>query len=149
MIKISCPFKSSPRKLITVYAQMAALSSETTPMAPATGDGLDNKERWHWKERDLRGWVGEFLDAAFVCFNQGLLLHNASFRARCTTIRADYEDDGECFLNWRKGECFATYSFGVRLEFLGSVFVGGRSIGQSKGVIWVRDIAQRGNSHKN
>ena len=127
-------------KVQSVYAQMAALSSETTPMAPDAGDGLDNKERWHWKERDLRGWVGEFLDAAFVCFNHGLLFHNASFRARCTTIRADYEDDGECFLNWRKGECFATYSFGVRLEFLGSVFVGGRSIGQSKGVVWVRDI---------
>jgi hypothetical protein len=104
------------------------------------GDGLDNKERWHWKERDLQDWVNGWLTAAFVEFDGGRLFDNGDFRARCTTIRGDYDDGGEAFLNWRKGKCFATYNFGIRLEFAGSIFVGGRSIGQSKGVLRIYDI---------
>ena len=104
------------------------------------GDGLDNKERWHWKERDLQDWVNDWLTAAFVEFDGGQLFDNGDFRARCTTIRGDYDDGGEVFLNWRKGKCFATYNFGIRLEFAGSIFVGGRSIGQSKGVLRIYDI---------
>ena len=37
-------------------------------------DGLDNKERWHWKERDLRGWVNEWLMAGFVQVCSGCFL---------------------------------------------------------------------------
>jgi hypothetical protein len=103
-------------------------------------DGLDNKERWHWKERDLKDWVDQWLMRAFVQFDDGKLFDNGDFRARCTTIRGDYDNGGEVFLNWRKGKCFATYNFAIRLEFAGSIFVGGRSIGQSKGVLRVYDI---------
>ena len=106
----------------------------------APKDGLDNKERWHWKERDLKDWVDAWLMRAFVQFEDGQLFDNTDFRARCTTIRGDYDNGGEVFLNWRKGKCFATYNFAIRLEFSGSIFVGGRSIGQSKGVLRVYDI---------
>jgi len=40
------------------------------PHQPAA-DGLDNKERWHWKERDLREWVNAWLMRAFVQFDGG------------------------------------------------------------------------------
>ena len=48
-------------------------------------DGLDNKERWHWKERDLKDWVDQWLMRAFVQFDDGKLFDNGDFRARCTT----------------------------------------------------------------
>lgn len=46
----------------------------------------------------------------------------------------------QAFLNWRKGKCFATYSFGIRFEFMGGVRVGGRIVGQSRGVGWIYDV---------
>ena len=39
----------------------------------AVGDGLENKERWHWKERDLRDWINDWLTAAMVNREKGLL----------------------------------------------------------------------------
>ena len=105
------------------------------------GDGLDNKERWHWKERDLREWVNQWLMRAFVQFDGGVLFEDADATARCTTIRGDYEEGaGEAFLNWRKGQCFATYNFGIRLEFQGTLRVAGRTVGQSKGVLRMNEI---------
>lgn len=49
-------------------------------------DGLDNKDRWHWKERDLRAWVNDWLMAAFVqvhaivCITACLVSGSARFR---------------------------------------------------------------------
>jgi hypothetical protein len=104
-------------------------------------DGLDNKDRWHWKERDLREWVNQWLMRAFVQFDKGILFEDEDMTARVTTIRGDYEaQEGEAFLNWRKGKCFATYHFGIRLEFQGTLRVDGRIIGQSKGVLRINDI---------
>ena len=73
--------------------------------------------------------------------NGGGILDEPDVVLRCVTVRGNYGDEeGEAFLNWRKGECFATYNFGVRLEFQGSVRVAGRTIGQSKGVAWFHDV---------
>jgi len=110
---------------------------------PPAGDGLDNKERWHWRERDLKDWVNDWLKHAFVRHNDGLLFDDSDARVRVTTIRGDYDNGGEVFLSWRKGRCFATYEFGIRLEYQGVLLLGegGRAIGQGKGVVRMFEIA--------
>lgn len=61
-----------------------------------SSDGLDNKERWHWKERDLRGWVNEWLMRACVQHEQGKLFEDPDMTGRCTIIRGDYNDGEVC-----------------------------------------------------
>lgn len=120
---------------------MSTLSAVTED-GPAVGDGLDNKERWHWRERDLRDFVTGWLEHAFVQHGEGLLFDDAAAGVRCrvTTIRGDFGDDGAALLHWRKGKCFATYGFSVRFEYLASHTVGERSLGQARGVVWLHDI---------
>lgn len=60
---------------------------------------------------------------------------------RCKLIRADYDPSGgEAFLTWRKGLGCATYHFGVRAEVQCLLRVGGRVLGQAKGVAWFHDV---------
>lgn len=74
-------------------------------------------------------------------FNGGVLFDAPDAVLRCKLVRADYEaSGGEAFLTWRKGVGFATYAFGVRVELAGCVRVGGRVLGQGKGVAWFHDV---------
>jgi hypothetical protein len=50
-------------------------------------DGLDNKDRWHWKERDLRTWINEWLMRAFVQFDGGKLFADPDCLGRVSTVR--------------------------------------------------------------
>eukprot|EP00618_Florenciella_parvula_P018293 CAMPEP_0119507340 /NCGR_PEP_ID=MMETSP1344-20130328/27266_1 /TAXON_ID=236787 /ORGANISM="Florenciella parvula, Strain CCMP2471" /LENGTH=415 /DNA_ID=CAMNT_0007543965 /DNA_START=59 /DNA_END=1306 /DNA_ORIENTATION=- len=118
----------------------AAANASAVAKTTGSGDGIDPKERWHWKERDLRDFINDWLTACMVTHNGGLLFENERFQARTTIIRGDFGDEGAAFLNWRKGKCFATYTFGVRFEYQGAVKMDGRVIGQSKGVVWLRDV---------
>jgi hypothetical protein len=132
---------SVKRKKMAQLTAGAHAANSAASLLQDSNDGLDNKDRWHWKERDLREWINQWLMSAFVQFDSGALFEDEDLTARVTTIRGDYEDQqGEAFLNWRKGKCFATYHFGMRLEFQGTVRVDGRIIGQSKGVLRMNDI---------
>lgn len=123
------------------YTNGAHAMNSSASVLEVSKDGLENKDRWHWKERDLREWINQWLMSAFVQFDNGSLFEDVDMSARVVTIRGDYEEgEGEAFLNWRKGKCFATYHFGMRLEFQGTVRVNGRIIGQSKGVLRMNDI---------
>lgn len=111
----------------------------------AAGDGLDNKERWHWRERDLRDFVTHWLLAAMVAHEDGALFDDGKgVTCRTTTVRGDFDNDGAALLHWRKGKCFATFSFNIRMEYLASYSVGGRSLGQARGVVWLHDINSEG-----
>lgn len=90
----------------------------------------------------LEGWINEWLVQAFMKNDDGKLPGtNNDVRYRITTVRSDFCDDGEAILSRNnKNECFVAYNFGIRLEYQGILLLRGRSIGDAKGVIWIRNI---------
>uniref|UniRef100_A0A7S3K4E0 Activator of Hsp90 ATPase AHSA1-like N-terminal domain-containing protein n=1 Tax=Aureoumbra lagunensis TaxID=44058 RepID=A0A7S3K4E0_9STRA len=96
--------------------------------------GKENRERFHWEERDLTAWIRQWLE---MNINDATLIDNEAHKIRC---RESYRDDGECVLQSRKNEMFVVYGLDLIVKWYAQRRLGDRVLGEARGRIQITNF---------